>query len=480
MTQSVPIDLSPSQIRIWQRTRAARSEMHPSYVIHGQIDVRRFRAAVLGAINLHAPLRTRVVADGDRPRAAVRAPITDDDVPITLVDWTSLDFDKAAERLDILGRDAAATSLDLDHGLPLHITLVRLRATDAVLFLNLSNVVADGWSCGVLVRDLQRLYRESGGHDIVSPAAEYETLWRTATAEETTATPDNESLNWWIRELTGIDHTDPLRPLGQCADEAASTDTAAALLPFSIAASDVESALAFTHGAGRSTYTLLLAATVAALATLTGRTELLITTPNANRLDEDVDKLVGRFASRMALRIPVAPSDTFKTLLDSVWNAILDAHEHSDVTFQDVQSALAENGNSIRAPLSFQVFPRSMTDAPVLDPDDLGIALAGFRETAMEFDLSLNIFEPETHHSDIDGLLAFHPTKLSPARARSLVDLLGTTIATVGRDSDAPVRELMAASSRVGTDSPKYISDPGAAWLRAWTAATAPRRRRIS
>ncbi len=100
---------------------------------------------------------------------------------------------------------AAALPFDLAHGPLLRATLFRLADDEHVLLLCMHHIIADGWSLGVLVREISALYetlRQGRPSPLAEPAVQYADFaaWQRAWLDDARLEPQ---LAYWQQRLAG-------------------------------------------------------------------------------------------------------------------------------------------------------------------------------------------------------------------------------------------------------------------------------------
>ena len=120
--------------------------------LSGRLDVDALRRALLCVIERHETLRSRFVAQDDSAQIRFSAPD-----PTTLLPLVELGHrpDELARHL----REEANAPFDLARDSLIRGRLLRLADDQHVLLLTLHHIIADGWSMGVLTREVQALYQ---------------------------------------------------------------------------------------------------------------------------------------------------------------------------------------------------------------------------------------------------------------------------------------------------------------------------------
>ena len=152
------LPLSAAQERLWflERLRpgSAAYAMPIAYRLSGALDVAALTAALGEVVRRHEVLRTRYAYDG-APWQIVDPP---GDLAVPLRDLSGLEPSARERQLrDELDADVRAP-FDLSASWPLRAAIFRLAPDEHVLLLNIHHIAADGWSFGVLARELSALY----------------------------------------------------------------------------------------------------------------------------------------------------------------------------------------------------------------------------------------------------------------------------------------------------------------------------------
>ena len=270
--------------------------------------------------------------------------------------------------------------------------LLRLRADEHVLLIAVHHIVSDGWSTGILLRELGVLYRAFvAGEPSPLPElplqygsfASWQRRWLTGAVLE-------RQLAYWRQRLRGAPGvlelpTDRPRPPVQSLRGASRSFTLPARLSAALQA--------LAQGEGATLFMVLLAAFDAFLHRLTRQEDLVLGSPIANRNQVGIEGLVGLFVNTLVLRTDLGGNPSFRTLLGRVRETTLGAYAHQDLPFEKLVEELAPERSLSHAPL-FQVL-LALQNAPTAAAELPGLTLEpleGEGGTA-KFDLSLELFE---------------------------------------------------------------------------------------
>ncbi|MFE2945413.1 condensation domain-containing protein, partial [Streptomyces sp. NPDC059255] len=115
----------------------------------GAVDLPALQTAIAGLVARHEALRTTFDSVAGRGVQVVHDSM---DVPVRRV------VPGTPEELDALLRAEAAAPFDLTTGPLVRVLLAEIEENDHVLVLSMHHIVTDGWSMGVVTRELSELY----------------------------------------------------------------------------------------------------------------------------------------------------------------------------------------------------------------------------------------------------------------------------------------------------------------------------------
>jgi amino acid adenylation domain-containing protein len=155
--------------------------------------------------------------------------------------------------------------------------------------------------------------------------------------------------------------------------------------------------LANEHGA--SLYMVLASALNVVLSRYTGQDDLPVGVPMLNRMDEDMERVVGCFVNMVVLRTDLSGNPTFSELLGRVIEANLDLYEHQEVPLSLIVDKLQPVRTAGMNPL-FQIETQLLRTADSGSGLDLpGLICTPIQLTAMglAFDVVIDFIEENDH-----------------------------------------------------------------------------------
>ena len=309
--RTTTLPLSFAQQRLWFLDRLLKnsSVYNISTVVRltGALQIEALEQTLTEIVRRHEVLRTYFPTVDDEP-VQVIAPA--EKVELRQLDLSSVDeHEQEAELLRVVGREAAAP-FNLATGPVLRAGLLRLGTESHVLMLMTHHITVDGWSIGVLLRELTLLYKAySAGEpsplvELPIQYADY-AMWQRSWLQGDVL---EQQLAYWRRQLGGVlppleIPTDRPRPATQTHHGTRQTF----MLPADL--SERLKGLGRQHGA--TLYMVLLAAWQALLARYSGQEDVIVGADIANRNRGETEGLIGFFVNQLVLRTDLSGDPSF-------------------------------------------------------------------------------------------------------------------------------------------------------------------------
>ena len=320
--------------------------------LQGELDVPALAAALAALVRRHEALRT-VFAErpGGLVQVIAEAPPAAASGILRQVDLGGLAADRQAA-LERLAAAEARRPFDLAAGPLLRAVLARLAPHDHALFLTLHHAVADGWSIGILARELGALYRaaRTAGAAPPPPALQYADFaaWQRERLAGSALAP---ALAWWRERLVGapaaldLPCDRPRPPVRRLRGRQ---------VPVALPAGLTARLAALGRQEGATLFMTVLAGFAALLARWAAADEVVVGAPVAGRTGAEVEGTVGMFVNSLVLRLAAPRGQSFAGLLAAAREVVLAAHAHQEVPFERLVQELAPERDLSRNPL-FQV-----------------------------------------------------------------------------------------------------------------------------
>ena len=358
--------------------------------VRGNLNVPALERALNEVLRRHESLRTTFQEVDGSPVQLVTpfAPQR-----LNVVDLSKLPSDEREVEVQRYALSESQRPIDLAKGPLARVELLKLSTDEHVLLVGMHHIIYDGWSLGILNRELITAYVAFvAGHPMPLPElpiqyADYAVWQRQRLQGEVL-----EGLRgYWLKQLEGLPTldlpTDRPRP-------AVRTINAAAL--------DSQLSLPLTEqleGLSRQNQATPFMTLAAAFQTLlhrySGQSDFPIGTAVAGRLHPDTEGLIGYFVNTLVLRSNLAGDPSFRELLGRVRESSLAAFEHQEMPFEQLVQDLNPPRDPSRHPVFQVMFVLQNTpDAgePFLGGDsslELNDLESQQKELANDFDLSL-------------------------------------------------------------------------------------------
>ena len=347
------LPLSFAQQRLWFLDRLlpnkAAYNIPTVWRLRGQLDALALERSLNELVARHETLRTRFVLSGDAPVQVIEPPSA---VALPITDLSAMPQAEREARARQITDTEARQPFDLEAGPLLRAQLLRLAAEEHLLLLNVHHIVSDGWSMGVLWRELSSGYNAFvSGHAPDLPRlpiqyADY-AVWQREWLQGEVL---EGQLAYWKEKLADLSTlelpTDRPRP--------PVPSYQGAHLTFDLPAPLTQALKELGRREGATLFMTLLAAFQVLLHRYSGQEDIAVGTPIAGRGRTELEGLIGFFVNTLVLRSDLAGNPAFTELLARVRETALGAYTHQDLPFEKLVEELSPSRDISRNPL-FQV-----------------------------------------------------------------------------------------------------------------------------
>ena len=390
------IPLSLAQQRLWflaQMDGVSQAyHVQCGWVAKGKLDRTALRRALDRILLRHESLRTTFIFHDEQPLQRI-ASAEGKNLRFDLLEHDLHQHSNRKAELQRLVEEEGSTAFDLEAGPLIRGRLMQLEGEEHVLLITMHHIVSDGWSIGVLVKELNALYEAyvRGEDDPLAPLpiqyGDY-AVWQRQWMEGETLRAQGE---YWKKTLGGAPELLEL-PLDQ--PRPAQQDFSGGLVELVLEEELARGLRELSQRHGATLYMTLLAGWVVLLGRLSGQEEVVTGTPVANRGRAEIEGLIGFFVNTLALRVDLSGSPKVSELLERVKQIAIEAQQHQDIPFEQVVELLQPVRSLSHAPLlqvmftwqnegeerlelsGVQLEPLEQTIFPRLAKFDLRLALA--------------------------------------------------------------------------------------------------------
>ncbi|MEW2115621.1 amino acid adenylation domain-containing protein [Streptomyces sp. NPDC005474] len=433
-----------AQERMWlvDRMRGAAPGYAIPEVVRLRGPLRRdlLRRSLTAVVGRHAPLRT-VFEERDGQPVPVVLPAPDE-VPLALLDLGAAGAgapapDAEARALE-LAREEARRPFDLASGPLLRALLIRLGADDHMLVLVVHHIATDGWSMSLLWQELSEGYaallRDVPPRTPRLPVTYQDHARRQR--ERWASGALDAGLRHWEERLAGLE------PLELPADRPRPTRRSGGghSVEFTLDPELTDRLRRLAEAHGVTLFMTLLAGFQAALARVSGRTDIAVGTPVAGRDRVELEPLIGFFVNTLVLRTDLSGDLGFGELLGRVRRVSLDAYDHQEVPFDRLVEQLNPERSGDMNPLVQVMFAAASDETAGLRLPGVGVETVPCDFGASLFDLSVFVSEGADRCT---GSLVADTDLFDPATARLLLGHYLELLSAVAGDPDRPLAELL-------------------------------------
>ena len=351
---AVRFPLSLAQRRVWflHQLEGGNSGYHipVGLRIYGPLDASRLQQALDLLIQRHEILRTVFVESQGEPLQEI---LKGGRFQLAAHD---LSTHAGQEREELLRTHKTAefhASFDLGRGPLVRGRLLRLSDDEHVLLITMHHIVSDGWSVNVLMHELGEYYSalRSGVSDSLSPLVIQYADYAYSERQWIQSADRSDHIRYWVERLQGapellelpLDWPRPKRQTHKGEN-----------VPVLLGSELTRKIRVQAQRQNITPFMLLYAAWALLLSRLSGKSDIVIGVPLANRGTSDLEPMVGFLVNTLALRVQIREDASIEEFLAEVRETALAAYEHQDVPFDAVVEELRPTRSLAYNPI-FQV-----------------------------------------------------------------------------------------------------------------------------
>ncbi|MCU1347300.1 MAG: Amino acid adenylation, partial [Acidobacteria bacterium] len=388
--------------------------------------------------------RFRVVDDGVRQEIVENA-----ELPVRIVDEGDTDVILDALRFE------RKLPFDIAGGLLWRGTVYCVSAVEHWLDLTFHHTITDGWSHNLFKREVVEAYaalargEEPSFEPMPLQYADY-AAWQRHTFDEDRL---GGLLAHWKTTLDGLpkQHALPLdfpRP--------AAFGRKGGIVPFELDTTTTEQLKAFCAQSGVTLYMALVAAFSALVSRLSGRDDVVIGTPMANRPSAELERVIGFFVNTVVLRVGIDGRSGFERLAEHVRAVTLDAQQHQDLPFEQLVAELQPERGSGHHPLFQLCFVLHNTPGRATESGGFALEHVDVDEHASMFDLMLQL----TDHGDrLTGNFSFDSELFRQVSVEGFAAKFRKLVTAVSRDPKQRL-EAIELDEKLALPSIKRVRRP--------------------
>jgi amino acid adenylation domain-containing protein len=434
--------LSFAQQRMWflrqLEPESCALNVPMGFLLSGKLDLMALERSLGQLIARHAAFRTtceiknriplQVVARADRRR----------DAALAVVDLRAIPESARRVELERLIGIEARRPFDLQSLPLLRSAIYRLAEDRWALLLTTHHFVIDGWSVGVLFRDLSALYnshaagRASQLQEVAISYCDY-SLWQ---RERLKGTVLDELLAYWKKQLDGVAELD----LPSDRPTPAVRSGGGALLRFDLSRDLSDALRALSRRAGVTLYMTLLAAFKTLLHRYSQQDDIIVGTAVSDRCMVETQAMVGCFTNTLVLRTGFQGDPAFLQLLRRVRDSSVGAFDHQDLPYEMLVEHLRPERPNGRDPLLRAWFVFHQHE------DDQILAFDGLTTCGLPVDLGISRFDLlldlQYEHNRLSGFFEYSTDLFDGETIRRMAGHFTNLLEAIVADPEKPVSGL--------------------------------------
>ena len=431
------LPLSFGQLRLWFLNQldpeSAVYNMSTGIGLEGELRTDVLEQALARVVNRQESLRTTIAMIDDYPILEI-APTGEVDLPYE--DLRHLSEQERTELVALRTVEEVDQPFALDQRL-FRTRLLRTGETSYVLFICMHHIISDGWSIQLFISEIAAIYsslleeREPQLPVLAIQYADFAWWQREGAGGQMIA----DQLSYWSKKLNGVPKihgipTDRPRPPIQSSN--------GALELFDIDPALYAKLEKISLEAGVSLFMTTLAVFKILISRYSGREDIVVGSPIANRDRAEFENLIGFFVNTLALRTIVPANLSFRELLARVKETTLEAFSHQTIPFEQVVETIKPERDLSYNPLVQIVF--------ALQRDWMKMSVPGLTLTNLpgehvisKFELTLAILEREEGPG---GAVEYNTDLFDVTTIQRMIDHFLILLRGIAADQDAPIADL--------------------------------------
>jgi len=346
--------------------------------LNGALDVACAKEAIQELVNRHEALRTHINEDGSGQTICNKLQVS-----VAVHDLSVLAPPAREQELERILENASAEPFDLGSAPLFRPQIVKLSAREHVVLLTVHHIICDGWSTGILIRELGEQYQNKlqGVSDLPLPEHQLSDFVSLSQSEKFGKRLEKAQL-YWLDKLSG---SLPVLSLPTDRNYGNNRSFAAGRVDHKLDSKLIADIRQFSRRNNTTLFSTLLAAYVVFLSRLSRQHELIVGVSTAQQPAMEMPNLVSHCVNMLPLRFDVDPKSDFEKFLAIVKYIILDAFDNQECTYGRLLPHLKIDRSAGRPPLISTVFN--------LDPSMLDIEFDELHVQSSSAPRKFEIFE---------------------------------------------------------------------------------------
>jgi amino acid adenylation domain-containing protein/non-ribosomal peptide synthase protein (TIGR01720 family) len=354
--RNIPLRLSFAQQRLWFLDQWQKNDsfynMFEVWKLKGKLNKAALTRSFKALLERHEILRTAFTENAGIPIQIIKS-MTEIEFKISEVNFSKFDSIQREEMINKNIYEEMHMPFDLSSSPLIRVTLISCSPNEFYLILIIHHIICDGWSIGILTRDLSEFYKNEilGDAENNLPSLEIQyadyAVWQRKFLHGHGL---HNHIAYWKHNLENLPVLN--LPTDYIRLTVASYDGAACMM--TIPHDLVKKLKELGKDESATLYMLLLSAFLILLFRYTNQEDIVIGSPIANRMHNDLENLIGFFVNSLVIRNDLSDDPTIKELIERVKQTTLRAYAHQDMPFEQLVEILQPDRDQQKNPL-FQV-----------------------------------------------------------------------------------------------------------------------------
>jgi amino acid adenylation domain-containing protein len=387
--------LSYAQERMWFLSQlnpnSAFYNIPTALKLTGNLDIAALEQTLNKIVERHEVLRASILTVNGRAMQVVSESAG---FTLSIVDLSQLPEQQAKRESQRLRISEASRGFDLQRGPLFRAVLTKLTESEHVIMFTMHHIVSDGWSMGILVREVAQLYDAytKGKPSPLKKLSIQYTDYAVWQRDQLRGEHLQKLLAYWRGQLEGKSlafelPNDYRRPPIQSFD--------GAKYYFMLEGELVAGLRALSRRAGATLFMVLMAGYHALLHRYSGQESICVGAPVAGRARMATESLIGLFVNTVVIPAALRGDPCFEDLVSQVKRTVIGAYEHQELPFEKMVEEIQPERDLSRSPLFQVMFALQNASVEKLDLEGLTIKRLDMQPRTSKFDMTLNIAEAE-------------------------------------------------------------------------------------
>jgi len=324
----------------------------------------------------------------------------------------------------------------------LRCSLYKIADEDYILFVLMHHIISDGWSISVILNEFINIYLSLLNGKIPQVKELDIQFSDYAHWEKEIFESDrfSEMISYWKAQLDGIS---PLLELPYDKIKPAVQSNNGKQQKFKIEKELVQGLNELSRKSNATLFMTLLSVFQVLLSKYSNMNDIVVGTPIAGRINQQIEKLVGFFINNLAIRTDINDHSTFSDILENVRETTLKAYEHQLLPFDKLVDEIKPARDMSHQPIFqvmfvFQNLPEIKGNLTEVEVSPLNLA-----SNLTNYDLTLTMVENDEY---VEGIFDYNSDLFYNSTIQRIVEHFLLIISSVCSSPDDEIREIMLIS----------------------------------